>query len=239
MAIVSNTVGYLDGDVHLEAFFAFDDALSGRRPAVLINHTWAGRDDFVAEKAKQLAALGYVGFALDLYGKGIVGSCPEENAKLMQPFIDNRPMLQKRMQAALYAVKLLPWVDDSKCAAIGFCFGGLCVLDLARTGTGLKGVVSFHGLLGAPGNTEGNAIKAKILALHGHDDPLAPVEQVLAFEEEMTKAGADWQLHTFGSTLHAFTNPAANNPDIGMAYQPDSDRRSWLAMKNFLAEILA
>jgi dienelactone hydrolase len=239
MAIVSNTVGYLDGDVHLEAFFAFDDALPGRRPAVLINHTWAGRDEFVAEKAKQLAALGYVGFALDLYGNGMVGSSPEENAKLMQPFMDNRPLLQKRMQAALYAVKLLPWVDDHKCAAIGFCFGGLCVLDLARTGADLKGVVSFHGLLGAPGNTQGNAIKAKILALHGHDDPLAPVEQVLAFEEEMTKAGADWQLHTFGNTTHAFTNPAANNPAMGMAYQPDSDRRSWLAMKNFLAEILA
>jgi len=239
MAIVSNVVGYLDGDVLLEAFFAFDDSVSGRRPAVLINHTWAGRDDFVAEKAKKLAALGYVGFAVDMYGKGVLGSCPEENAQLMQPFMDNRQMLQKRMQAALYAVKLLPWVDDSKIAAMGFCFGGLCSLDLARAGADLKGVVSFHGLLGAPGNTQGNAIKAKILALHGHDDPLGPVEQVLAFEQEMTKAGADWQLHTFGNTQHAFTNPAANNPDFGTVYQPDADRRSWLAMENFLTEIFA
>ncbi|MDD1614760.1 MAG: dienelactone hydrolase family protein, partial [Methylococcaceae bacterium] len=150
MAIVSNTVGYLDDDVLLEAFFAFDDSLSGRRPAVLINHTWAGRDDFVAEKAKKLAALGYVGFAVDMYGKGVLGADPEENAKLMQPFMDNRQKLQKRMHAALYAVKLMPWVDDSKIAAIGFCFGGLCSLDLARTGADLKGVVSFHGLLGAP-----------------------------------------------------------------------------------------
>jgi len=239
MSVISNTVAYLDGDVLLEAFFAFDDAFQGRRPAVLINHTWAGRDEFVAEKAKKLAALGYVGFAVDMYGKDIMGSSPEENEKLMRPFMNNRQMLQKRMQAALYAVKLMPWVDDSKIAAIGFCFGGLCALDLARTGVELKGVVSFHGLLGKPDNTQGNIIKAKILALHGHDDPLAPVDQVLAFEQEMTLAGADWQLHTFGNTLHAFTNPQANSPDFGMAYQADADRRSWLAMENFLTEVFA
>ena len=239
MSVISNTVAYLDGDVLLEAFFAFDDAFQGRRPAVLINHTWAGRDEFVAEKAKKLAALGYVGFAVDMYGKDIMGSSPEENEKLMRPFMNNRQMLQKRMQAALYAVKLMPWVDDSKIAAIGFCFGGLCALDLARTGVELKGVVCFHGLLGKPDNTQGNIIKAKILALHGHDDPLAPMDQVLAFEQEMTSAGADWQLHTFGNTLHAFTNSQANSPDFGMAYQADADRRSWLAMENFLTEVFA
>jgi dienelactone hydrolase len=239
MAIVSNTVNYLDGDVLLEAFFAYEDSFPGRRPAVLINHTWVGRDEFVAKKAKAIAELGYVGFAVDMYGKGILGTSPEENAKLMQPFMDNREMLQKRMQAALNAVKLLPWVDDNKIAAIGFCFGGLCSLDLARTGVDLKGVVSFHGLLEAPGNTQGNTIKAKILALHGHDDPMGPVEQVIAFEQEMTQAGADWQLHTFGHTMHAFTNPVANNPDFGTVYQPDADRRSWLMMKDFLTEIFA
>ncbi len=239
MAIVSNTVGYLDGDVLLEAFFAFDDSFSTRRPAVLINHAWGGRDDFVAEKAKKLAALGYVGFAVDMYGKGILGSGPEENMKLMQPFMADRAMLQKRMKAALYAVTLLPWVDDSKIAAIGFCFGGLCSLDLARTGADLKGVVSFHGLLGAPDNMQGNAVKAKVLALCGHDDPLVPVEQVLAFQQEMTKAGADWQMHTYGHTMHAFTNPVANDPAFGTVYQPDADRRSWIAMENFLDEIFA
>ncbi len=237
MAIVSNTVGYTDGDVLLEAFFAFDDSFSDRRPAVLINHAWGGRDDFVAEKAKKLAALGYFGFAVDMYGKGILGSSPEENAKLMQPLMDDRAMLQQRMKAALYAVRLLPWVDDSKIAAIGFCFGGLCSLDLARTGADLKGVVSFHGLLDAPDNTQGNAVKAKVLALHGHDDPMVSSEQVLAFEQEMTKAGADWQLHTYGNTMHAFTNPVANDPAFGTVYQPDADRRSWIAMENFLTEI--
>ncbi|MGZ8160361.1 MAG: dienelactone hydrolase family protein [Methylobacter sp.] len=239
MAIVSNTVVYLDGDVVLEAFFAFDDALTGRRPAVLINHTWVGRDDFVAGKAKKLAALGYVGFAVDMYGKGVLGSGPEENMKLMQPFMADRVVLQQRMKAALAAVKLMPWVDDSKIASIGFCFGGLCALDLARTGVDIKGAVSFHGLLEAPGNTQGNVIKAKVLALHGRDDPLVPAEQVLAFEQEMTDAGADWQLHAYGNTMHAFTNPLANDPAFGAVYQPDADRRSWIAMQNFLAEIFA
>jgi dienelactone hydrolase len=239
LAIVSNTVNYLDGDVLLEAFFAFDDNLSGRRPTVLINHTWAGRDDFVAEKAKKLAALGYVGFAVDMYGKGVLGTSPEQNMKLMQPFMLDRAMLQKRMEAALAAVKLMPWVDNSKIAAIGFCFGGLCSLDLARTGADIKGAVSFHGLLAAPDNLHGNAIKAKILALHGRDDPLVPVEQVLAFEQEMTDAGVDWQLHSYGHTMHGFTNPFANDPAFGAVYQSDADRRSWIAMQNFLMEIFA
>ncbi len=237
MAIVTNTVTYLDGDVLLEAFFAFDDAFSGRRPAVLVNHAWGGRDDFVAGKAQKLAGLGYVGFALDMYGKGVLGSSPEENASLMQPFMADRALLQKRIKAAFDAVRLMPWVDDSKIAAMGFCFGGLCVLDLARTGVDLRGAVSFHGLLGAPDNIHGRQIKAKVLVLHGHDDPMVPPEQVLAFEQEMTVAGADWQLLTFGHTMHAFTNPVANNPDFGTVYQADADRRSWLAMQNFLVEI--
>ncbi|WP_174625525.1 dienelactone hydrolase family protein [Candidatus Methylobacter favarea] len=239
MAIVSNTVSYLDGEVLLEAFVAFDDSFSSRRPAVLINHAWGGRDDFVAGKAKKIAESGYIGFALDMYGKGVSGSGPEQNAKLMQPFMADRSMLQKRIKAAFDAVKLMPWVDDTKIAAIGFCFGGLCVLDLARTGADLKGAVSFHGLLDAPNNIKDTAIKAKILVLHGHDDPLAPHEQVTAFAEEMTRAGADWQLHLYGNTQHAFTNPAANDPDFGTVYQPTADRRSWIAMENFLTEIFA
>jgi len=239
MAIVSNTVGYLDGGVLLEAFFAFDDSFDGRRPAVLISHAWGGRDEFVAEKAKKVAELGYVGFALDMYGKGILGSSPEENSALMQPFMADRGLLQKRINAALYASRLLPWVDDSKIAAIGFCFGGLCVLDLARSGADVKGVVSFHGLLGAPESLPNKPIQAKVLALHGHDDPMGTVEQVQAFEQEMTDAGVDWQLHAYGHTMHAFTNPKANDPAFGTVYQANADKRSWLAMKSFLEEVFA
>ncbi len=239
MAIVENTVVYTDEDVVLEAFFAFDDSVTGRRPAVLISHAWGGRDGFVAEKARKLAGLGYVGFALDMYGKGVLGSGIKQNTLLMQPFMEDRAKLQKRMKVALATVKMLPWVDDKKIAAMGFCFGGLCVLDLARTVVDIQGVVSFHGLLGAPGNTQHNKINAKILALHGRDDPMVPPEHVLAFQEEMTQAGADWQFVSYGHTVHAFTNPVANDPDFGTVYQADADRRSWQAMQNFFTEIFA
>ncbi len=239
MAIVSNTVGYLDDNVHLEAFFAYDDRYEGRRPAVMINHAWGGRDGFVAEKAKKIAELGYVGFAVDMYGKGVLGSSVEENAKLMQPFLDDRIMLRKRIHAALNSVKLLPWVDDNKIAAIGFCFGGLCVLDLARSGADIKGVVSFHGLLAPAEDLSNNIIKARMLVLHGHDDPMGPVEQVVDFQDEMTATRADWQMHIYGNTMHAFTNPVANDPDFGTVFQLDADRRSWIAMQNFLEEVFS
>lgn len=237
MAIISNTVGYLDGDVLLEGFFAYDDAIESRRPAVMVNHAWAGRNDFVEQKALKLAELGYFAFAVDMYGKGVLGQSNEENALLMQPFMDERSLVLRRMEAALYAVKLMPWVDDKKIASIGFCFGGLCVLDLARSGVDIKGVVSFHGLLAAPENVKLNDIKAKVLVLHGSDDPMASVDQVVALQKELTESGADWQIHSYGNTMHAFTNPVANDPAFGTVYQADADKRSWLSMKNFLAEI--
>ncbi|MDX8127487.1 dienelactone hydrolase family protein [Methylomonas sp. OY6] len=239
MAIISNTVSYLDRDTVLEGFFAYDDAIVGQRPVVLIHHAWGGRDQFVADKAFKLAELGYLAFATDMYGKGVLGKTPEQNAKLMQPFIQDRAKLQQRLQAALSTVKLMPWADNARIAAIGFCFGGLCALDLARTGVDMRGVVSFHGLLGAPENIPNPQIKAKVMVLHGYDDPMASVEQVLALQDELTKAGADWQLHSYGHTMHAFTNPVANNPDFGTVYQPVADRRSWQAMQNFLSEIFA
>ncbi len=239
MAIVSNTIGYLDGDTLLEGFFAYDDVSENKRPAVLICHAWGGRDEFVENKAKKLAELGYLAFAVDMYGKGVRGQNREENASLMQPFINDRSMLQRRINAALYAVKLMPWVDDSKIAAIGFCFGGLCALDLARSGADIAGVVSFHGLLSAPDNISAPVITAKVLVLHGNDDPMVSVEQFSALRQELTEAGADWQIHLYGNTMHAFTNPVANDPDFGTVYHPIADQRSWRTMKDFLAEIFA
>lgn len=237
MTIISNTVAYLDDDTVLEGFFAYDDAVEGRRPAVMVNHAWAGRSDFVEEKAIKLAEMGCFGFAVDMYGKGVLGQSIEENTKLMQPFMDHRELILKRMEAALYAIKSMPWVDDKKIAAIGFCFGGLCVLDLARSGADLSGVVSFHGLLGSPESAQKNPIKAKVLVLHGNDDPMAPGDQVIALQQELTQAGADWQLHNYGNTMHAFTNPIANDPDFGTVYQAVADKRSWVSMKNFLIEV--
>ena len=239
MAIVSNTVDYLDDDVLLEGFFAYDDAVAGVRPVVLIHHAWAGRDEFVAEKAKKLAELGYLAFATDMYGKGVKGNSPEENSSLMQPFMADRAKLQQRLQRALAAVKLMPWADNARIAAMGFCFGGLCALDLARTGVDICGVVSFHGLLIPADNIPNPEIKAKVLVLHGHDDPMATPDQVLALQTELTQAGADWQVHVYGGTMHAFTNPVANDPSFGTVYQALADKRSWQAMQNFLAEIFA
>lgn len=239
MAIISNTVDYLDDGLLLEGFFAYDDAFAGQRPLVLIHHAWGGRDEFVADKARKLAELGYLGFATDMYGKGIRGNGPEENSRLMQPFMQDRAKLQQRLLAALANAKLLPWADNKRIAAMGYCFGGLCALDLARTGVDISGVISFHGLFVPPANLPNPTIKAKVLALHGHDDPMVPVEQVQALQQEMTAAGADWQLHTYGHTMHAFTNPGANDPDFGTVYQATADRRSWQAASNFLAEIFA
>ena len=128
-------------------------------------------------------------------------------------------------------------VDGSRLAATGYCFGGLCVLDLARTGRDFRGAVSFHGLFNSPGNTGGNAINAKVLALHGWDDPMVPPESVVELASEMTAAGADWQIHAYGHTAHGFTNPKANMPDHGLFYQADADRRSWQALECFLREL--
>ena len=237
MAIITNTINYVDGDTLLEGFFAFDDAIQGQRPAVLVSHPWAGRSAFTEEKARYLAELGYVGFALDMYGAGKLGKTDEECRALMRPFMEDRALLQRRIAAALANVRLLPWVDDKKIAAIGFCFGGLCVLDLARSGANVKGVVSFHGLLQTAPNLENPKTSAKILVLHGNDDPLVPPEHVADFQKEMTEAGVDWQLHSYGNTVHAFTNPLATDFAAGYKFSPDANHRAFQAMENFLTEV--
>ncbi|MEM7254993.1 MAG: dienelactone hydrolase family protein [Pseudomonadota bacterium] len=237
MAIQTQTLDYTHNGDTLEAFVAWDDAVGEQRPGVMVCHAWAGRTGFEDNVACKLAERGYVGFAMDCYGKGIQGSGPEENTALMQPFLENRPLLQERLTSAMDTMRELSTVDGRRAAAIGYCFGGLGVIDLARTGLNFSGAVSFHGLFNRPGNTDGNQIKAKILALHGWDDPLVPPEEVIAFREEMTTAKVDWQLIGYGGTMHAFTDPDANRPDIGGLYNADADRRSWLAMENFLTEI--
>ncbi len=235
--IQERLVEYEHAGAQLEGFLAYDDVEVGARPGVMVVHAWAGRSEFECDKARALAELGYVGFAADLYGKGVLGSSTEENAGLMQPFLQDRALLQSRLTTALVTLKSLPEVDNDRIAAIGFCFGGLCVLDMARTGTDIKGVASFHGLFGAPGNTAGTKIKAKVLALHGHEDPMVPVDAVVELEKELTEASADWQIYVYGNALHAFTNPAANNPELGAIYNKNADKRSWQALLNFLDEL--
>jgi len=231
---------YTDGDLTCEAYVAMDETKSGKRPAVLVSHAWGGQGDFERQKAEKLAALGYIGVAIDLYGKGKRGTTMEENGKLMQPFMDDRALLKRRILAALTAVKALPEVDGDRIGAIGFCFGGLCVLDLARsTAPGVKGVVSFHGLFHPPGLGAQAPISSKVLICHGYDDPMAKPDQMVSICNELTEAKADWQIHAYGGTVHAFTNPEAAMPDHGIVYNASADRRSWQAMKDFLAEALA
>ncbi len=239
MPVASQTIEYFDGDTVLRGQLAWEPSIGGLVPGVLVAHTWAGCGPFERRKAMDLAQLGYAALAVDLYGGGMLGSGPEQNAKLMAPLMNDRAKLQRRMQRALDTLKGLKHVDPCRTAAIGYCFGGLCVLDLARTGADLLGAVSFHGLLQPPGNTDGEQIRAKVLVLHGWGDPMAKPEHVEALAGEFTRAGADWQLHAYGHTMHAFTNPAANNPDMGTVYDAQADRRSWQAMRDFLEDVFA
>ena len=237
MAIQHRLIKYQAGEITCEGYLAWDDAISGPRPAVAIAHTWAGRGEFEQNKAEDLAKLGYVGFAVDMYGDGQTGTTVEENTALMQPLMEDRALLQLRITAAVDTLKQQPEVSGNNTAAMGFCLGGLTVLDLARTGADVKGVVSFHGLFNAPGNTSGNKISAKVLCLHGYDDPMALPESIIELGTELTEAGADWQVHAYGGTVHGFTNPLANMPEMGVLYNEAADRRSWQALQNFLEEV--
>ena len=237
MHIETASLDYRDGGTALQARVAWDADMRGPRPGVLVSHAWRGRTDFENDKAVALARLGYVGFALDLYGAGITGSSAAENRKLMQPLLDDRARLQQRMQLALSELRRLETVDAARCAAIGFCFGGLCVLDLARSGADIGGVASFHGLPGAPANTAGKRITASVLVMHGWDDPMAPPADMLALCRELTAQGADWQLHAYGHTLHAFSNPQADDAANGLCFNATAERRSWRTLRHFLDEI--
>lgn len=232
----TETITYKDGNEIFEGFCAYPDFTNEKKPAILVAHDWSGRNDFACNKAKLLAEMGYIGFALDMYGQAKIGNTKEEKTALMQPLMQDRKLLQSRILKALETVSSLEMVNTAKIGAIGFCFGGLCVLDLARSGAKINGVVSFHGLLQAAEQQNTN-IHAKILALHGYDDPMVKHDQILAFGDEMTKAKCDWQLIMYGNTMHAFMNPEANDPDFGTVYNTIVAKRAWVAMQNFFAEI--
>lgn len=227
---------YNDDNTLLEGYLAWNRQNDQKRPIVLVVHDWSGVNDFAKRKADKLAELGYVGFAIDMYGKGKIGTTKEEKSALMQPLMENRFLLQQRILAAFETAKTLPMADPNQVGAIGFCFGGLCALDLARSGADVKGVVSFHGLLHAPENHTSHQITAKVLALHGFDDPMVTPETVMRFGEEMTAAHANWELDMYGNTMHAFTNPEANDRDFGTVYNQQADARSWTAMREFFKE---
>jgi dienelactone hydrolase len=206
---------------------------------VLIVHAWKGITDYERGRARQLAELGFVAFCADIYGQGVRPVDNQAAGAEAGKYRADRPLLRARAQAGLDALKSLPQVDSARIAAIGYCFGGGTVLELARSGAELAGVVSFHGNLDTPLPAEPGAVKAKVLVLHGADDPHVTMEHVAGLAEELRAAGADWQLAMYGGAVHAFTDPGAgDDPSKGAAYSATADARSWQAMLDFFAEVL-
>ncbi len=237
-AIRTEKVMCRQGDTELVGFLSYDDAVVGMRPGVLVAPEWWGVNEYAKRRAEQLARLGYVAFALDMYGNGKTTTDPKEAGLLAGRFRSDRQLMRNRAMAGLDVLKSRPQVDPARLAAIGYCFGGTVVLELARSGADLKGVVSFHGGLATPNPADAKNIKGKVLVLHGADDTFESPAEIAAFQEEMRQARVDWQMVFYGGAVHSFTNPDADKAGIkGVAYNAAADRRSWQAMQDFFAEI--
>lgn len=237
-AVQAQAVDYKEGSTVLEGWHAYDDAFSGKRPAVLVVHQWKGLSDYEKKRAEMLAKLGYNVFCLDIYGKGIRPGTPAEAGKLAGKYKGDRALYRRRLAAGLKMLTGDKLTDKANVAAIGYCFGGTGVLELARSGADIKGVVSFHGGLDTPTPQDARNIKCKVLACHGADDPHVPLADVEAFEKEMRDAKVDWELVAYGNAVHAFTDWSAGNDNAkGVAYNEKADKRSWEAMKVFFSEI--
>jgi len=237
--VVFKTVEYKQGGAVLEGLSVYDDALQGKRPAVLVVHQWKGLGDYEKKRSEMLARLGYNVLAADIYGKGIRPQTMQAAAGEAGKFKNDRALLRARVNAALEVLRNHELTDPRRIAAIGYCFGGTSVLELARSGADVAGVVSFHGGLSNPTPGDAKNIKAKVLALHGADDPNVPAKEVAAFEDEMRQGGVDWQLVAYGGAVHSFTDwNAGDDNSKGAAYNKRADQRSWEAMKQFFAELL-
>lgn len=237
-AIKSQTVEYKQGKATLQGFLVWDDAVQGKRPGILVAHAWKGLDDFTRSEATKLAQMGYVAFALDVYGKGIRPTSMDECAKISGTYKNDRPLLRARAKAGLDQLLKVKNVDPEKIGAIGFCFGGATVLELARSGAPVKGTVVFHGSLSTPTPQDAANIKGKVLALHGGDDPFVKKEEVDAFVDEMKKGKVDWQLNLYGGAVHGFMEPGNGNDNAtGLAYNQQAATRAWKAMSDFFDEV--
>jgi dienelactone hydrolase len=237
-ALKTRTVEYRDGEQVLEGYLAYDEAKPGKRPAVLIVHDWKGVGPYVKQRADQLAKLGYLAFAVDIYGKGVRPQTAEAAGALAGTYKQDRALFRSRLLSGYRAMLASPQADATRTAAIGYCFGGTGVLELARSGADVQGVVSFHGGLDSPALADGKNIKAKVLILHGAEDPFVPAKDVDAFLAEMRAAKVDWQMISYGGAVHSFTNPeVGNDASTGAAYNASADRRSWGAMRQFFGEL--
>ncbi len=236
--VTGEVVEYKDGDVTLEGFLAYDTSIKGKMPGVIIVHEWTGPGLYVQRRARELARLGYAAFAADIYGKGIRPKDKQESAAQAGIYRKDRALMRRRIQAALDFFKKSLLVDNRRIAAIGYCFGGGVVLELARSGADIKGVVSFHGSLNTSTPDDAKNIRAKVLVLHGADDPNVDAAEVADFQNEMRNAKVDWQFISYGGAVHSFTNPdSGNDPALGAAYNEKADRRSWQAMLYLFDEI--
>lgn len=237
-AIVKKNYDYNLAGKKYEGYLAYDDTKKGPMPGVLVAHNWMGVTDETKSKVDQLAELGYVAFAVDIYGKDVRPKNVEEASALSSGFKKDRIPLRNRMHQGLKVLREQKNVDKTKLAVVGYCFGGTAALELARAGGDVKAIVSFHGGLDSPRPADGAKIKGRVLALHGADDPFVPAVELTAFEEEMRKNKVDWQLIKYGGTVHSFTEKAAGNDNSkGAAYNAAADRRSWEAMRDHLAEV--
>ena len=236
-AVVGETVEYRHGDTALEGYLAYDESAQDKRPGVLVVHEWKGLGEYAQRRARQLAELGYVAFAVDMYGKGVRPESHEEAAKQAGIYKSDRHLMRERIQAALNVLKEHPLVDASMIGAVGYCFGGTTVLELARSGADVKGVVSFHGSLATPDPKDAKNIKGKVLVCPGADDKFTGSE-VEGFKKEMKDAGVDMRFESYQGAVHSFTvKEAGDDPSKGMAYNEAADKKSWESMKAFFNEI--
>ena len=239
--VLTENVSYQVDGVELQGYLVFPEGLVKETPGILVVHEWWGHNDYARRRAEMLAELGYVAFALDMYGEGKVTDHPNDAKKYMQEATSNPEVLIDRFQAALDLLKQQDHVDPNNIAAIGYCFGGAVVLNMARSGSDIKAVVSFHGALATTNPAAKDTVKAKVLVLHGGNDAMVPEDQVKTFEQEMQAANVDYQLVTYEGVDHSFTNPAAD--EIGekhsmpISYDREADEDSWQRMQNLFKEI--
>lgn len=234
--VKGEVVEYRHGDVVLEGYVAYNPAVAGKRPAVLIVHEWEGHGPYARRRADMVAKLGYLGFAIDMYGKGVRAKNHEEAGKLAGAFFGDRKLMRERAAAALEWIRKHEVCDPARVAAMGYCFGGTTVLELARGGYDIALAASFHGVLATPAPAKSGKVKAGVVVFHGADDSFISEADVTKFQEEMSKAGADWTFVSFGGAVHAFTVAEKRDRAAGTAYDEKADRRSWEMVKDFLAE---
>lgn len=234
----SQALEYQDGDTRCVGHLAYDDSHQNPRPCVIVVHAFEGCNDLARDYANKLAEIGYVGFAVDMYGNGSIGSDLDGCLTLMMPLFQDRASLRRRILAAFETAKGLDVVDNNRIGAMGFCFGGMTVLDLARSGADVKGVVPIHGVFAAPEGLDCQ-IQARVLALHGYRDPQVPPDQLAGFAKEMDAQGVDWQVHFFGQAKHAFTDPHAADigpVEMGREYNERDTQRTWTICTSFFQE---